>query len=232
MERGATAAKRAVQLATYTLAKQRRVVVFPMLKKYSLFAMTILQNRFASPLRTFAVLLSPIPPPAFSKGMLELNMLELNTLELNTLELNQAHKVQKPAVQNWAARGGTLVMSFNTDLLAELQIGLSADSLRQAQESSTFPLSITDSASIEFSAPHGNFEHFIGGALQSAGRFEWTFAGKTKSFADFSARPKPGTPRDLEILDRDGVAWFTSDHVHYELLENKPGSACAIWTYG
>ena len=128
---------------------------------------------------------------------------------------------QKQAEQIWAARGGTLTVSFNTDLLQELHIGLGADGLQQRNESSLFPLSITDSARLEFSAPQGNFEHFIGGALQSAGRFEWTAAGKSKSFAGFSARPKSGTPRDMEILDRDGVAWFTSDHVHYELLDNK-----------
>ena len=128
---------------------------------------------------------------------------------------------QQQTAQNWAARGGTLTVSFNTELLRELRISLGADGLRLAEESSLFPLSIADSARIEFSAPQGNFDHFIGGALQSAGRFEWTFAGKTKSFAGFIARPKSGTPRDLEILDRDGVAWFVSDHVHYELLANK-----------
>ena len=168
--------------------------------------MTFQQNPLACTTRTLAVLLTLLAPAAQAQG---------------SFELLASQAPQKQAEQNWAARGGTLVMSFNTDLLRELRIDLGADDLRQAQESSTFPLRVTDAASIEFNAPQGNFEHFIGGALQSAGRFEWTHAGKTKSFAGFSARPKPGTPRDLEILDRDGVAWFTSDHVHYELLENK-----------
>ena len=128
---------------------------------------------------------------------------------------------QKQAEQNWAARGGTLTISFNTALLQELRIGLGADALRHAEESSLFRLSITDSERIEFSAPQGNFDHFTGGALQSGGRFEWTFGAKSKSFAGFTARPRAGTPRDLEILDRDGVAWFVSDHVHYELLQDK-----------
>ncbi len=136
-------------------------------------------------------------------------------------EVVEKQNTPKQMTQNWAARGGTLAISFNTDLLRELQITLGADGLRQAQESSVFPLNLTDSATIEFDAPNGNFEQFIGGSLESAGRFEWTIAGKTKSFAGFSARPKSGTPRDLEILDRDGVAWFVSDHVHFELLDNK-----------
>ncbi len=140
-----------------------------------------------------------------------------------TAALNPVYRElgQKQAEQNWAARGGTLTVSLNTALLQELHITLGADGMRQAEESSLFPLSITDSARIEFSAPQGNFDHFTGGALQSGGRFEWTYAGKSKSFAGFTTRAKSGTARDLEILDRDGVAWFVSDHVHYELLQDK-----------
>jgi hypothetical protein len=121
----------------------------------------------------------------------------------------------------WRARGGTLTVSFNTDLLREMKISLGADRLLHQQELTNFPLSVTEAATLEFNAPQGNLENLVGGALQSAGRFELNFAGKTKSFAGFTARPKAGTPRDLEILDSDGVVWFVSDHVHFELVDDK-----------
>lgn len=121
----------------------------------------------------------------------------------------------------WSARGGTLTVSFNTDLLRELSISLGADRLANTQELSKIPLAVTDDATLSFTAPQGIFERFTGGGLQSAGRFEWHFKGNTKSFAGFLTRPKAGTLRDLEILDSEGVAWFVSDHVHFELLEDK-----------
>ena len=121
----------------------------------------------------------------------------------------------------WSARGGTLTVSFNTDLLREMGISLDADRLSNTQELSNIALAVNDLATLNFNAPRGNFEQFTGGALQSAGRFEWRHKGKTKSFAGFLTRPKAGTLRDLEILDSEGVAWFVSDHVHFELLDDK-----------
>ena len=125
------------------------------------------------------------------------------------------------AASPWSARGGTLTVSFNTDLLRELTISLGADRLANTQELSNIPLVVTDDAALSFTAPQGIFERFTGGALQSAGRFEWLFKGNTKSFAGFLTRPKAGTLRDLEVLDSEGVAWFVTDHVHFELLDDK-----------
>ena len=136
------------------------------------------------------------------------------------VDVTAARSAAKPNAA-WSARGGTLTVSFNTDLLRELGISLSADRVSNAQELSQIPLAMSDSATINFNAPQGNVENFIGGALQSAGRFEWQHKGKAKSFAGFLARPKAGTLRDLEILDSEGVAWFVSDHVHFELLDDR-----------
>ena len=127
----------------------------------------------------------------------------------------------KPSSSSWSARGGTLTVSFNTDLLREMGVSLGADRLANNQELSNIPLVVTDDATLSFTAPQGTFERFTSGALQSAGRFEWQFKGNTKSFAGFLTRPKAGTLRDLEVLDSDGVAWFVSDHVHFELLDDK-----------
>ena len=125
------------------------------------------------------------------------------------------------SANSWSARGGTLTLSFNSDLLNEMGISLRADQLVNRQELSNIPLVVTDAATLNFTAPQGTFKNFNGGALQSAGRFEWQHNGKTKSFAGFLTRPKAGTLRDLEVLDSDGVAWFVSDHVHFELLDDK-----------
>ena len=136
------------------------------------------------------------------------------------IDVNAARSAAKPS-PTWSARGGTLTVSFNKDLLRELGIALSADRVSSVQELSNIALAVSDEATLSFNAPRGSFENFVGGALQSAGRFEWQFKGKNKSFADFLARPKAGTLRDLEILDSDGVAWFVSNHVHFELLDDR-----------
>ena len=138
-------------------------------------------------------------------------------------ELNGATAARSAVTPDptWSVRGGTLTVSFNTDLLREMGISLAADRLSNRQELSNIPLAINDSATLNFYAPRGNFEKFTSGALQSSGRFEWQHKGKVKSFAGFLTRPKAGTLRDLEILDSDGVAWFVSDHVHFELLDDK-----------
>ncbi len=122
---------------------------------------------------------------------------------------------------SWSVRGGSLTVSFNTDLLRELSITLVADQLTKRNELTNIPLSVTRDATLSFAAPQGSLQHFTSGALQSAGRFEWHHNGNTKSFAGFLVRPKAGTLRDLEVLDRDGVAWFVSDHMHYELLDDR-----------
>ena len=139
----------------------------------------------------------------------------------NANDATSARIVPAPFSTLWSARGGTLTVSFNTDLLREMGISLGADRLVNRQESSNIPLVVTNDATLSFTAPQGTFESFAGGALQSAGRFEWQYNGKTKSFAGFVTRPKAGTLRDLEVLDSDGVAWFVSDHVHFELLDDK-----------
>ncbi len=134
---------------------------------------------------------------------------------------DSANSAAKPSEKPWSARGGTLTVSFNTELLREMGISISADQLSNRDELSNIPLVVTNAATLSFAAPHGTLQHFTGGALQSAGRFEWHHKGNTKSFAGFLTRPKAGTLRDLEVLDSDGVAWFVSDHVHFELLDNR-----------
>lgn len=125
------------------------------------------------------------------------------------------------AEQVWSVRGGALRVDLNPELLNDLRITLSADHSYRRAESVSFDLALVDTDNLRFNAPRGNFENFLGGTLRSAGRFELKFAGKTVSFADFTIRPRAGTPRDLEIVDRTGKVWFYNDHVHYQLLQDK-----------
>ena len=83
-----------------------------------------------------------------------------------------ARSTTKPSSE-WSARGGTLSVSFNTDLLREIGISLGADRLANSQELSTIPLSVNDSATLTFNAPHGNFENFIGGPLTATRRLDF-----------------------------------------------------------
>ena len=66
--------------------------------------MSFPKNPLACTSRTLAFLLALIVPAAQAQGWLEI------------VDSIQVHK-QTP--QTWAARGGTLVMSFNTDLVRE-----------------------------------------------------------------------------------------------------------------
>lgn len=132
-----------------------------------------------------------------------------------------ADNTSKPPTSSWSARGGTLVISFNTDLLAEMGISITADQVTKRNELSNIPLIVTNGATLNFAAPNGTLEYFTGGALQSSGRFEWQHKGSTKSFGGFLTRPKAGTLRDLEVLDSEGVAWFVTDHVHFEMRDDR-----------
>ncbi|HEX3895371.1 MAG TPA: hypothetical protein VHW73_04095 [Rudaea sp.] len=58
-----------------------------------------------------------------------------------------------------------------------------------------------------------------GGALQHAGGFVLEFPGGRADLRGFSLRPHAGSPFALDVVDRDGRAWFTLDHGHY-LLED------------
>lgn len=122
---------------------------------------------------------------------------------------------------NWIAKGGTLSISFNTELLRELNVNIKADKSQVQNELTAIPLALSDAAALAFVAPQGSLEHFLGGQLQAAGQFAWQLGDKRKSFAGFHVRPRAGKKLDLEVLDAEGTVWFVNDHVHYELIENQ-----------
>jgi hypothetical protein len=129
--------------------------------------------------------------------------------------------VSKPNPQSWAVTGGTLTVLFNPDLLQDVGLSVEAEGQQRRAELQAFTLAVQDQAHLQFEAPNGSVERLLGGSLKINGSFTLRGANASKSFADFSVRPRAGSERDLELLDSEGAIWFVTDHVHYELVDNK-----------
>jgi hypothetical protein len=127
--------------------------------------------------------------------------------------------LEKPTLAT--ASGGTLTVSFNTKLIQEMGVTLQANGSREQFELTSFNLGINNNATIRFSPSASSIERFIDGNLITREGFRLVRGNQVKNFANIQVRPLAGTPRDLEILDSDGVAWFYSDHIHHELINNK-----------
>lgn len=119
------------------------------------------------------------------------------------------------------ASGGTLTVSFNTKLLQELGVSLQASGSAENYELTSFNLGINNSATIRFNPSASSIDRFVDGSLVTSEGFRLARSNRVKTFSNLLVRPLAGTPRDLEILDNDGVAWFYSDHIHHELINNR-----------
>jgi hypothetical protein len=124
------------------------------------------------------------------------------------------------------SRGGTTVWHLNRSVLAALGIRITdvAQNLpfRISSKRSTyqeFRFAALDLSAFHVRTSNGLPRALTGGALQHAGGFVLEFPGGRADLRGFSLRPHAGSPFALDVVDRDGRAWFTLDHGHY-LLED------------
>lgn len=124
------------------------------------------------------------------------------------------------------SRGGTTVWHLNRSVLAALGIRISdvAQNLpvRTSPKRSTYQelrFAALDLSAFHVRTSNGLPRALTGGTLQHSGGFVLEFPGGRADLRGFSLRPHAGSPFALDVVDRDGHAWFTLDHGHY-LLED------------
>ncbi|MEO8010635.1 MAG: hypothetical protein ABI650_03215 [Dokdonella sp.] len=136
----------------------------------------------------------------------------------------------------WSAEGGTVGVRLNPDLLGDLGIAIVnrhdvlpkgaprlTDGLNVRQAYSVDLFGLEPASPIEFNADRGSFAGFHSGALQVRGGYLLDLgAGETIDLTDFQLRANATDPMMLDVVSRDGMAWFHVDKLMYELVaENR-----------
>ncbi len=125
--------------------------------------------------------------------------------------------------QHWSAWGGTVGVRWNRELAADLGLQLGAANGRHAELSwhdhETFDL--RQVGSLEFEVRNGNLYGFVGGSLQAAGGYRLNTAGGPIDLTDFRLVPRRGELTILDLVGRDGKAWFYVDRLMYELIDEQ-----------
>ncbi len=112
----------------------------------------------------------------------------------------------------WTARNIVTTMSFNEPLLLDLGLRI-AQRVPTALAIGQHPLSVTGgnapafasraAGRLQFVAPQGRFDHFLGGSVRHHGGVELRFSNGVISLLRFELRPE-GMTRSLELLDANG----------------------------
>lgn len=133
----------------------------------------------------------------------------------------ESQKTQK--LQHWAAWGGTVGMRWNRDLAADIGLDL-GEALSRRAELSDLEREVFDlrqAGSLEFDVRNGNLHDFIGGSLQAQGGYVIESRGGRIDLSDFRLVPRKGQALILDLVSRDGQAWFYIDRLMYELIDDK-----------
>jgi hypothetical protein len=129
----------------------------------------------------------------------------------------QAVEPEAESTPLWTARDITTSIQFNPDLLRDLGLEIRNPSASVITgDPSTFRFSAPSSWSLLFTAPHADFEDFLGGRVRHTGRLELVGEKTTISFKDFELRRGP-EPRTFEIYDAQGRLLFIADNMHLKL---------------
>jgi hypothetical protein len=124
--------------------------------------------------------------------------------------------------QYWTTLGGTVGMRWNRELAADLGLSISAAQGRQPQlswsEQELFHMSAA--STIDFDVRNGNVHGFLGGMLQARGGYTLDARGLQISLQDFRLVPRKGEPFILDLVSADGKAWFYTDRLMYELIDD------------
>lgn len=124
------------------------------------------------------------------------------------------------AEARWVASGGQTSLRFDAGLLENLQLRISgSESARSPDQPGDHALAIAAFPELEFWAPRGAFDGFIGGALQQHGLLLLHYvrdrAEGSVDLSDFTLLP--ASNETLELRDAAGQAWFYLDYIHVML---------------
>ncbi len=126
----------------------------------------------------------------------------------------------------WSVAGGEVVIELNQGVLSPL--GIEAEFVDARSTGGTrHPLGYVHGRfatltiqTLDFRAPGGAIEAFTGGYLQVHGGFELRVGDQKLDVTGFRVAPHPDRPDQFQLLDRNGLAWATLDHGHFELVED------------
>lgn len=129
--------------------------------------------------------------------------------------------------QFWSMAGGEFKLRFNADLLEIYGIGLDAPAPTPGQvpaESEFFALQISGTEGLQFNAPKGGFDRFVGGLIKVDGGFSLRLPdGSVLDYEGFQLRADPQNPARLDVIGKDGRAWLYVNHLMYKLVDDYTG---------
>jgi hypothetical protein len=125
--------------------------------------------------------------------------------------------------QIWRVDGGDLRLRFNEDFLDLFGVGVELSAaVKEARNPDYAIFPLLAGKGLEFNAPDGGFERFVGGKLQVRGGFMLRLAdGSAIDLRNAVIRPSADNPMHLELVGSDGQAWVYVTHLMYRYVSNQ-----------
>jgi hypothetical protein len=127
--------------------------------------------------------------------------------------------------QFWRIDGGELLLRFNDDLLDlfGISVAWSAEA-RRANEPGFHAFAVRRGPGLQFNAPQGGFDRFVGGSLQVVGGADLVLPdGQRIALRDFTLRVDHDNPMRLQLVDSGGEPWLYVNHLMYKLIDDERG---------
>src|SRR5690606_29416533 len=139
--------------------------------------------------------------------------------------IDSARTAQAEDAQAWTAWGGEVGVRWNRNLLgilgATIEPGTDQRLAREdARRHEWFAL--RDSGGLRFIVRNGALQRFSDGSLQMRGGYHMRLRdGSRIDLRNLTLRVRAGEPGILDLVGADGKAWFYSDRVMFELIDDK-----------
>ncbi len=120
-------------------------------------------------------------------------------------------------LRRWSARGGTLGLRVNHDLLRQFGVTLTMRSKSDRHGRVHFELRDDP---LQFSAHYGTIRSFDSGALTTREGLTLSQGDRREQLAWFALTPTADAPRSIALRDPRGRTWFVADRLMYRLDES------------
>ncbi len=119
-------------------------------------------------------------------------------------------------LRSWSARGGSIGLRLNADLLR--QFGATLSTRGKADPHGRVHFDLRDDA-LQFSAHYGTIRGFDSGALTTREGFVLSRGETREQLAWFAITPTADAPRSIVLRDSRDRVWFVADRLMYRLDE-------------
>jgi hypothetical protein len=120
-------------------------------------------------------------------------------------------------LRRWSARGGTIGLRVNHDLLRQFGATLTTDS--KADHHGRVHFELRDDT-LQFSAHYGTIRSFDSGALTTREGLVLSQGDRREQLAWFALTPTADAPRSIALRDPRRRTWFVADRLMYRLDES------------